>query len=244
MISHAASAMKTLALEFSSARRSVAVLDSLSGPPPFSAGATPLGTPPHCPTAVGMDPEGGGRQTNAFALIESALAQAGAQREEIECLAIGIGPGSYTGIRAAIAIAQGWQLARGVKTVGISSIECMAVQLQNEPGLDSVSIIVDAQRGEFYLATYRLSREECHEAEPLRLATAADVRSLLAAGTHVAGPDATRYFPEARNLFPDAATLAHLASSRTEFPPCEKIEPIYLREISFVKAPPLRVLPT
>ncbi len=235
--------MKILALEFSSARRSVAVLDTLNDPPPLTARTPSPGTPAHCPTAVGMDAGGGGRQTNAFALIESALAQAGAEREQIECLAIGIGPGSYTGIRAAIAIAQGWQLAREVKTVGISSIECMAVQFQREVGSNGVGIIVDAQRGEFYLATYRFTREGCHEAEPLRLAAAADVRSRLASGACVAGPDATRWFPEARNLFPDAATLARLASSRTEFPPCEKIEPIYLREISFVKAPPPRVLP-
>ena len=190
-----------------------------------------------------MDPAGGGRQTNAFELIEAALAQAGAEREQIECLAIGIGPGSYTGIRAAIAIAQGWQLAREVKTVGISSIECMAVQIHGKTKSNGVSIIVDAQRGEFYLARYQFTQDGCTEAEPLRLATATEVEALLAAGGSVAGPDVTRWFAGAREAFPDATTLARLAATRTEFPPCETIEPTYLREISFVKAPPPRTLP-
>ena len=47
-------------------------------------------------------------------------------REAIEAIAVGLGPGSYTGIRAAIALAQGWQLAREVKTLGVSSVAAMA----------------------------------------------------------------------------------------------------------------------
>ena len=63
----------------------------------------------------------GGRVTNAFGLIEKALAAAKISREEIEAIAVGLGPGSYTGIRAAIAVAQGWQLARGIKLLGAAA---------------------------------------------------------------------------------------------------------------------------
>ena len=52
------------------------------------------------------------------------------QIEEIDCLAIGIGPGSYTGIRAAISIAQAWQLARSVNLLSISSVDCLAAAAQ------------------------------------------------------------------------------------------------------------------
>ena len=52
-------------------------------------------------------------------MIESALAEAKIEREQIEVIAVGLGPGSYTGIRAAISVAQGWQLARGVKLLGV-----------------------------------------------------------------------------------------------------------------------------
>ena len=75
-------------------------------------------------------------------MIESALRQAGLEREEIECIAVGLGPGSYTGIRAAIALAQGWQLARGVKLLGVSSAECLATQAQAElfTGVAAISV--------------------------------------------------------------------------------------------------------
>ena len=48
---------------------------------------------------------------HAFGLVEDALRQAQLDRAQIECLAIGLGPGSYNGMRLAIAVAQGWQLA-------------------------------------------------------------------------------------------------------------------------------------
>src|ERR1051325_8961625 len=99
--------MTILALEFSSPQRSVAIL----------RGATVL-----------MQVVETGRSTAAFAIIEHALAEAKIERKKIETIAVGIGPGSYTGIRAAISIAQGWQLAGGIKTAGVSSIESIATQ--------------------------------------------------------------------------------------------------------------------
>src|SRR5687768_8901395 len=95
--------MKILALEFSSERRSVAVVENGD--------------------VLGEAHEQGGKHTRAFELIERALAAARLEREQIECVAVGLGPGSYMGIRIAIAIAQGWQLARGVKTAGVKSAE-------------------------------------------------------------------------------------------------------------------------
>jgi tRNA threonylcarbamoyladenosine biosynthesis protein TsaB len=100
--------MKILALEFSSEQRSVAVLDD--------------------DKVLGEARETAGKHTQAFALIEGALAQARIEREQIECVAVGLGPGSYMGTRIAIAIAQGWQLAREVKTAGVSSAEAVARQ--------------------------------------------------------------------------------------------------------------------
>ena len=101
--------------------------------------------------------ETGQRSTNALGLVEEALRQAQLDRAQIECLAIGLGPGSYNGIRLAIALAQGWQLARPVKLLGISSVECLAAQAQAEGIFGRVEVVIDAQRNEFYLAGYDLS---------------------------------------------------------------------------------------
>jgi len=64
-------------------------------------------------------------------------------------IAVGLGPGSYTGVRAAIALAQGWQLAREIKLLGVSSVEAIAVQAQAEKIFGRVNVVMDAQRNEF-----------------------------------------------------------------------------------------------
>ena len=90
--------MTILALEFSSSQRSVAV--ARDGQVLAEAATA------------------GGREMNAFSLIERVLAEARLGRDQIDCLAVGLGPGSYTGIRVALAIAQGWQLARPIRLLG------------------------------------------------------------------------------------------------------------------------------
>jgi tRNA threonylcarbamoyladenosine biosynthesis protein TsaB len=215
--------MKILALEFSSAQRSVAVAQPGRTEEVIETGS-------HGPNALGM--------------IAEALRASGLEREQIECLAIGLGPGSYTGIRSAIALAQGWQLALGTRLLGISSVECLATQARDEGYAGKVAIAIDAQRGEFYLATYDLGEKVPQEIEPLLLASLAEVQKRERAGQIVIGPDLAGSFPGSREILPRAATLGQIALGRTDFVPGEKLEPIYLRAISFVKAAPPRILPS
>ena len=119
----------------------------------------------------------GGRNTAAFGMIEKVLAEAKIEREEIEVIAVGLGPGSYTGIRAAIAIAQGWQLARGIKLLGVSSVEAIAAQAQAEKIFGRVNVVIDAQRNEFYLAAYEISADGGKEIEPLKILPLAEIQS-------------------------------------------------------------------
>jgi tRNA threonylcarbamoyl adenosine modification protein YeaZ len=210
--------MNILALEFSSPQRSVAVVQE-----PTDAGTL----------ALGESVETGPPPTNALGMVEAALRAAQLDREQVECLVIGLGPGSYSGIRLAIALAQGWQLARGVKLLGVSSAECLAAQAQAAGIFGRVHVVIDAQRNEFYLAGYTLSVDARVEFEPLHLAGLAEVRACQAAGDTIIGPEVTRWFPDSRVVFPRAATLAQLARGRTG----ETIEPIYLRQTQFVKAP-------
>jgi tRNA threonylcarbamoyl adenosine modification protein YeaZ len=178
----------------------------------------------------------------AIELVDEALRQAGLEREQIECLALGLGPGTYTGIRAAIALAQGWQLARGVRLLGVSSAEILAAQAQADGLRGWVNVVIDAQRNEFCLARYALAETGGREVEPLRLASLAEVQEHERAGELLIGPEVTRWFPAGRILFPRAATLGRLAAGRGDFVSGEKLEPIYLRETAFVKAPPPRVI--
>jgi tRNA threonylcarbamoyl adenosine modification protein YeaZ len=221
--------MKILAFEFSSPQRSVAVVRDRTDAGPLSLGE-----------AI----ETGARSTNALGMVEDVLRQAQLDRAQIECLAIGLGPGSYNGMRLAIALAQGWQLACPVKLLGISSAECLAAQAQAEGVFGRVEIVIDAQRNEFYLAGYDLSPQARRKIEPLHLAPLAEAQARQQAGATLIGPEVTRWFPGSRVLFPRAATLGQLALDRTDFVAGERMEPIYLRETRFVKAPPLRIIPS
>jgi tRNA threonylcarbamoyladenosine biosynthesis protein TsaB len=216
--------MKILALDFSSPQRSVAIWND-------STVASEI---------VDASP---GRDMKPFALIDTALAQAGLSRESIECLAVGLGPGSYTGIRVAVSLAQGWQLATGIKLLGISSVACLAAQAATSANGDRFSVVIDAQRGELYLASFATVNGAARETEPLRLATRADVEACEQSGRRLVGPEVTRWFPQGQVIFPQAATLARLAADSSDFVPGEKLDPIYLRETTFVKAPPARPLP-
>jgi tRNA threonylcarbamoyladenosine biosynthesis protein TsaB len=210
--------MTILALEFSSPQRSVAIA---------SGNSVPV-------EAV----EAGGRNTAAFGMIEKVLAEAKSEREEIGVIAVGQGPGSYTGIRAAIALAQGWQLACGVKLLGISSVEAIAAQAHAEKAFGRMNVVIDAQRNEFYLAVYEISENGWNEIAPLKIVAFTEIQSRAKADEILTGPEVVKWFPNGRVIFPRAATLARLAAGRNDFVAGDKLEPVYLRETNFVKASP------
>ena len=207
--------MKILALEFSSPVRSVAVH---GGPHP--GGAEDIGT----------------REMKPFKLIDAALAQAGLSREDIECIAVGLGPGSYAGIRTAIAIAQGWQMARGVKLLGLASAEAVAAHAGQLGIANPVFVGLEVQRGELFVAEYDASVfERPRLVRPFQRMERAEI------GNHAVHrmdlpPDAEEIDGE-KPFGPAAAFLAMLAAHRTEFVAGSALEPFYLRPVAFVKAP-------
>lgn len=220
--------MTILALEFSSPQRSVAIVRGRAG---------------QAASVVSEVVETGAGGTRAFGMIQSALGEAKLERGQIEVLAIGLGPGSYTGIRIALAIARGWQLASrngGLKVLGISSAEGLAAQAQAENIRGRVNVVVDAQRNEFYLAAYDIAADGWKEIEPLKILPRAEVESLAGRDTVLIGPEAARWFARGRAVYPRAAMLGQLALRRNDFVAGDKLEPIYLRETNFVKAPPSR----
>jgi len=219
--------MKILALEFSAAERTAAIVSQ-------EAGAAAI--------MLREARESGSRTIHAFRMIESVLNEAGIKREEIDQVALGLGPGSYTGIRASIALAQGWQLARGTPCQGISSVDCIAEDARAAGLLGNIAIVIDAQRNEFCVGRFAISAESVRQTEPLRLVDPATVRQLEDQGFLLVGPEINRTFPAAREIFPRAGTLGRLALVRQHLSAAEELEPIYLRETTFVKAPPPRRL--
>src|SRR4051812_32851445 len=123
--------MKILALEFSSQRRSVAVAETT---PDFRV--------------IGSATEDNPRGSNGMVLIDRALHAAQITPAEIDLIAIGLGPGSYAGIRSAIAVSQGWQLASETRLLGISSVEVLADEARQAGRFGEITVVIDAQRNE------------------------------------------------------------------------------------------------
>ena len=205
--------MKILALEFSSRLRSVAIADG-----------------DQLLARVETDEV----RHSPLTLIDRALNEANLPRDTITTIALGIGPGSYTGIRGAIATAQGWQLARSVNLLAIPSTEILAATAHATGLCGETHFIIDAQRHEYYHAAWNLTAKSQTETSPLKI-----IGVIEAAELEAHGPDSIG-FPACEPLYPDAAILARLATSRTDFQSGESIQPIYLRKTEFTKAPPPR----
>jgi len=93
------------------------------------------------------DPPLGARPAHAgrlLLLVEDVLAAAAADWDAIERIAVGVGPGSFTGLRLGIATARGLAQARDLPLVGVSSLAALAV------GADLA--VIDARRGEVFAA--------------------------------------------------------------------------------------------
>jgi len=88
-----------------------------------------------------------------FTTVEALLREAGLRLHDVDLLAVGNGPGSFTGIRVGLAAAQGWAKALGRPARGVSTLEALVEEAQPQA---AVAVpILDARRGEFYVATFR-----------------------------------------------------------------------------------------
>ena len=106
-------------------------------------------------TEVRDDPEPGLRPAHANRLLaaaEEALARAGLGWDEVERIAVGVGPGSFTGLRIGIATARALAQARALPLVAVSSLEALA-RGAGDAGL--VLAVLDARRGEAFAAAWR-----------------------------------------------------------------------------------------
>jgi len=127
-----------------------------------------------------------GHANRLLAAAEEALERAGVGWDEVERLAVGVGPGSFTGLRIGIATARALAQARDLPLVGVSSLEALA---HGAVGDHVVLAVLDARRGEVFAAAWRGDERLV---EPVAIAPAALAESLLA-GTLAVGDGAVRF---------------------------------------------------
>ncbi len=88
-------------------------------------------------------------------MVEGLLAEARLELRQIEGIAYGEGPGSFTGLRIAAGVTQGLAFARGLGVVGVSSLLAMVEQAAEEEAGEKFVACIDAHMGEVYHAAYR-----------------------------------------------------------------------------------------
>ena len=151
-----------------------------------------------------------GRGGALFAALQEILAA----RPQLTRVVVGLGPGSYNGIRSAISVAWGIARAQNVPLVGLSSLLGLAE--------GSYVAVGDARRGQSYFAVVNEGR---FLSEPI-LCEQKDLPALVKAGP-VYAPEKIGFFPPALVQTPAAARLARLAATApvSSTPP----EPLYLK---------------
>jgi len=86
-------------------------------------------------------------------MIESLLAEAGVSRRDLDAVAVGRGPGAFTGVRLAISVAQGLALGLDVPVVPVSSLAALAQDVPADPHT-AILAVIDARMGEVYAGTF------------------------------------------------------------------------------------------
>ncbi len=200
------------------------------------------------------DPPAGARPrhtTLLMALVVEVLDAAGARWADVDRIAVGVGPGTFTGLRIGVATAHALARAREIDLVGVSTLHSLArgaatAETARGGPYDAVMAVIDARRGEAFAAGWAADAASHADAAPLlgpralapeALAEAirADGRGWLAAGDGAvefrqALEPAGARIPEPDSDLHRVSAVEHCRLARTLRPePPEAIQPEYLR---------------
>lgn len=215
----------------------------LNGAPGGPGAAALLG----CVTRDGAGDDGGGPRGAAIrtlatrvlpgrggaesmpAACTALLAECGWRPGDLDLIAAVIGPGSFTGLRAALALAHGLALGAGCDLVGVTSGEAMAPDLRQEAGADRAALCLSvARRGRIFVeqdGAVRAHAVADYALPPGRLLLAGDA----AADILAARGDGRSDIVLSRLTVPDSGMIARAALARRESGlPARDVLPLYV----------------
>jgi len=180
-----------------------------------------------------------GHAQRLLPMVSEVLVQAGIQRQQLQGIAYGRGPGSFTGIRIAASVMQGIALALDIPVAGISSLQAVAQQVLDSSSADRVMAVMDAHMGEVFWGLYerdgeysRLIGQEHVGSPDLFLQTVADMDCPLA-GNGLALESLADLDGQYKEVQPLALTMLKLAEPVWQgggFGAVDEHQPVYLRD--------------
>jgi len=96
---------------------------------------------------------GRGHAAQILGMVDAVLAQAGMTLSMLDGIAASVGPGAFTGVRISVATAQGLAFGAGLRLVGVSTLEALAMRALDS-GADIALACLDARMGELYWGCY------------------------------------------------------------------------------------------
>lgn len=179
----------------------------------------------YCEAQEGMR----GQTEHLLPLIDRVLAQAGVAYQQLGLIAAITGPGSFTGIRVGLAVANALQLGLGVPAVGIDAFTAYRALLPK--GIGKHQIIIDTYRDDFFVATY----DDYADCNPeLRIAVREDI--LLSGDLPRSGNGLARLHAAGDAFVPEMLDLAavvlalHDDASLSKSAALNALSPYYMRE--------------
>lgn len=188
-------------------------------------------------------------------MVDEVLKEAGLTLTDLDALAFGRGPGSFTGVRIGIGIAQGLSFGADLPMIGISTLAAMAQGAYRKHGAEQVATAIDARMSEVYWARYLrqedgtwLAVDEEAVIPPQLVAqnSHSDEHQWYRAGTgwqaYSELLDQVKFVTQQSDvLFPDAEDIVQLAKfelAKDNTIDAEQASPVYLRDtVAWKKLP-------
>ena len=181
-------------------------------------------------------------------MADALLAEAGISRHALDAIAVGRGPGAFTGVRLGVSLAQGMALALDLPVITVSSLAALALEAPEEDigGDAAILAVIDARMGEIYAASYRRAEDgSLIVLDDERVTTAEALQLSRAEGWRVVGSGWATYEKVLRErltaplrsadgaCYPQARHVAEIATrefraGRAQAP--ELALPVYLRD--------------
>ncbi len=189
-------------------------------------------------------------------MVDELLNEAGIKLADLDGLIFGRGPGSFTGVRIGVGVAQGLAFAADIPVVGVSSLQAMAQIAYTQFAQTSVIVAIDARMSEVYNGFYTLGdnqimQAQCEEAVIAPDLLAAHLATVICQPCYGAGTGWDAY-PEPLSslksnvgspevLFPTAEAMLIIgvdALEKKQGVSAQQAQPVYVRDtVSWKKLP-------